>query len=1581
MLNKKAFSCYLIGDDHLLVQCAELLLENGHQILGIISPLKSARIFASTHHIDYFESLKDAMESLSTREFDYLFSIINSTILPAAVLKCARKLSINFHNAPLPRYAGVHALSWAILNEELSHGVTWHVMTEEIDGGDLLKQALFPIDAHETALSLSLKCYAHALTLFDELIKELSNQTLIGTRQDGMQRSYYGFKQKPRDNGWISWNSPATNIERTVRALNLGHYHHNRLASPKLRLGNDVFIINRLHILDEPSTAAPGTIVNILPNAWHISTETNLISVEQLAYLDGTPSSLGSLIENHQIQKGYNLPSPSSQQLAQYHSLSEFSATRELSWVRALIDFKPATLPFQPQNSHQFINDLLTPLAQSTFSKEQIHHWKAHLHPNCHSADVLLTAILIYLYRLGNKEQTGMWMHMSSVTDIPQDLKPFFASLVPFSVSFKNELSFYDAIESVRETHRVVNNHVTFQQDIFYRYPELASVEHHQYPLALFTGTQKQCTEKCKHTKASILITLSSDTNEITWWIKQQLLTQEPRLGEIIKASTTHLHCLLESLPKTIHQPISQLPIIGEDEQKKIMNAWYTTTSVYPKQQTIHQVFEAQAASTPDNIAVTYGKQSLTYKELNQKANQLACYLQKKGLLPHSFAAICTTQELHLIIGILAILKTGAAYIPIDASYPKQHIQYVLEDSKPGLLLASERLSERVTHDCDRLNIPVILFDKLADVVAREPIDNLKGINTTAQSLAYVIYTSGTTGKPKGVMVTHQGVVRLVKNTNYIHIEAHDRIAQAASISFDAATFEIWGALLNGAILVAVPHATLLDPTKFRDFLEKKEITILWLTAALFNQLAAEDPSIFRHLSYLLVGGDVLNKERIMSVLDCDQGSPRTLLNGYGPTENTTFTTTYHITQKDKQLETIPIGKPIANSFVYVLDELLQPVPVGAIGELYTGGDGLARGYLNRPDLNQVKFIKNPFGSDKNSKLYKTGDSVRWMPDGNIEYLGRQDNQVKIRGFRVELEAIQAHLLHHPAVSQSTVRAEESEKHAKVLVAYIVCKADVSDKALQTFIGEQLPAYMIPGFFVRLDKMPLTTNGKVNYKKLPKPDFTKTLSNEERTLPSTPVEYALATLWSTLLGCDTIGIDDNFFDLGGHSLLITQLILQVKNKYKTDLPLHEFLENPTIRHLNLLIDGNKQTAAPTLNNQNIFADRFLEPQLQLKGFFQDSDEPQHILLTGASGFLGAHLLSDLYHTTKAKIYCLIRANNEDDAIIRLNNTLEKYQLTLQCNERIVPLLGDLTRPQLGLSGTQFDKLIDEVDVIFHNGAAVNHLYNYELLRAANVSSTIDIISLAMQHKIKPIHYVSTLSAASNFLDESRSIIEGFMDAKQTTTPPTDGYSQTKWVAEQLLAEASSRGLEINIYRPGWIVGQTHTGAINAESNHLLMLLKGCIQLKVAPAWDMMLDMLPVDTVSNIIINTALHSKKHNNVFNLVNPNKISWTELIHYINQRGYGVSLIDPMIWKEEHLKTIDKENALYTLYPLYINTPQGDWMKGLSTISCANSYNTSAAFDKMGQQAPRVNEELLDTYFNYLEQQGFIKPADFIN
>ena len=1565
-------SCYLIGDDHLMIQCAEILLHKGWRILGIISALKDAQKITELHDIKHYFSLSEAAESLLVTDFDYLFSIINSAIIPKKIIERARHLAINFHNAPLPQYGGVHALSWAILNNEPEHGITWHVMTERVDGGDILKQACFTIDTQETALSLSLKCYAHALSLFNEMIDELQNASITPTPQDLLQSSYYSFKQKPAGNGWLSWEQPACEMMRVVQALDLGHYYPNRLATPKIQIGNIMYLVTRVHIVDQASQSCPGTVVALHPHAWHICTKTQLISLEQVMLLDGTPCTLTDVAAQHQLKKGSHLPSPSLLQRDRFHYFSEQCAPNELYWVKELKTFQSAQLPFQIQKSEPCISGALIPISKLTANSTLTSQWPK-LHKDVEIMDVLIATLFIYLYRLGNKEQCNLWFHEPPVYEVPDELSAFFAPFIPCSLPLDHAFTYDKVIQQIHLIRTSCKKRGTFLRDVFHRYPELAQVER-QYHLALYVGTDEQCSSTKSSASTSVLITISSDTHTITWWIKESLMQQETSLISVIKNAVPHMNYLLHNLKITLHHPVDTLPLMDTHERDRMLNMGIPKPFAYPKDKTIVQVFEAQVQATPHHTAVVYKKRSLTYDALNRQANQLARCLQSQGVMPYTYVAICTTQELHLIVGLLAILKAGAAYIPIDASHPKQHIYSILHDSKPNLLLASHHLNQRIEDDCTEMDIPIVLFAELASLMEQHSSVNLGQRGITPTSLAYIMYTSGTTGKPKGVMVAHRGITRLVKNTNYIELKNNDRVAQAASISFDAATFEIWGALLNGAQLVAVPQETVLDTCQFNSFLEKEKITVLWLTSALFNQLAAQDASMFRHLIYLLVGGDVLNKERIMSVIQCKQGAPKYVLNGYGPTENTTFTTTYHITTYDLLHETIPIGTPIANTLVYILDEQLQPTPVGAVGELYIGGDGLAQGYLKQPELTAKKFIKNPFNTAPASTLYKTGDNVRWLPNGTIDYLGRHDNQIKIRGFRVEIEAIQAHLVHHHAINQCVVIAKESANHTKILVAFIVCTKDVSDEEIRFFLKNQLPIYMIPSVFVRLDKLPLTANGKVNYKKLPAPDVTQPSIRESYCAPITPVEHTLVELWSTLLGIVKVGVEDNFFDLGGHSLLLTQLILKVKEHYQTDFSLPAFLENPTIRHLNQLIDG-KSSASKALS-KNMLQDRFLPKELFSSTTISQANSKNNVLLTGASGFLGCHILSSLYHNSQATIYCLIRATNEHEARARLNATMVKYDCDIRCDQRVIPLIGDLASPHLGLTPNQLSQLSESIDVIIHNGAAVNHLYHYEQLRATNVRSTLDLIAFALQNKIKPIHFISTLSAASYFLDESQSIREDFMMLDHNIPPPQDGYSQTKWVAEQLLAEAAYRGLSINIYRPGWIVGHSKTGAFNAQSNHLFMLIKGCIQLQVAPNWSFTLDMLPVDTISNLIVATALGAKHTSSVFNLINPNKISWIQLIQYINQRGYTVALIDPEQWKQEHVRFIKEDNALYHFYSLYVNSEGEDWMKGLATISRANSYNARNAFNGAEQIVPPLDKSLLDIYFNYLEKEGFINP-----
>ncbi|MDP5016206.1 MAG: non-ribosomal peptide synthetase, partial [Dolichospermum sp.] len=439
----------------------------------------------------------------------------------------------------------------------------------------------------------------------------------------------------------------------------------------------------------------------------------------------------------------------------------------------------------------------------------------------------------------------------------------------------------------------------------------------------------------------------------------------------------------------------------------------------------------------------------------------------------------------------------------------------------------------------------------------------------------YIIYTSGSTGKPKGVCVLHRSVVRLVINTNYVHLQPEDTIAQGANTAFDAATFEIWGALLNGAKLVILDQDTVTSPQNLANSIRTTGINTLFLTTALFNQIIQEVPTAFKPLRYLLFGGEAVDPHWVRQAIA--QGAPENLLHVYGPTENTTFSTWYPVEKVAPNAETIPIGRPIANTEVYVLDLHQQLVPIGVPGELYLGGDGLAQAYFHRQELTSEKFVPHPFKSGE--RLYKTGDKVKLLPDGNIQFLGRIDFQVKIRGFRIELGEIETALTQHPQVQQVIVIVREDHPGNKYLTAYIVSETEtLTSRELRQFLKEHLPEYMIPAAFVMLKALPLTPNGKVDRRILPKPETTNSELETAFVAPRTALETKLAEIWCTVLHREQVGIYDNFFELGGHSLLITSVISRIRERFSIDLPLRSLFTSPTIAELSQVIIAHQLDA-------------------------------------------------------------------------------------------------------------------------------------------------------------------------------------------------------------------------------------------------------------------------------------------------------------------------------------------------------------------------------------------------------------------
>jgi amino acid adenylation domain-containing protein len=630
-----------------------------------------------------------------------------------------------------------------------------------------------------------------------------------------------------------------------------------------------------------------------------------------------------------------------------------------------------------------------------------------------------------------------------------------------------------------------------------------------------------------------------------------------------------HLERVLEQVAGDADVRLSRLELLGEAERALVLEAWNPPAAEYPADRCIHETFEAQVERTPNAIAVTFEDTALSYAELNERANQLAHHLRRRGVGPEVRVGICLERSLEMVVAILAVLKAGGAYVPLDPANPAERLAFILADSATPVL---------VTRDGPRGALPardgveVVSLDAAAEEIAAESTEN-PASGARPESLAYVIYTSGSTGAPKGALIEHRNVARLFSATDeWFGFGERDVWTLFHSYAFDFSVWELWGALLYGGRVVVVPHLVSRDPEAFHALIQREGVTVLSQTPSAFRQLIRVDGERGGDLALRVVvfGGEALEPASLREWVERrGVDSPR-LVNMYGITE-----TTVHVTYRPLSREDVfggsgsPIGRAIPDLRLYVLDAARRPVPIGVPGELYVGGAGVARGYLNRPELTAERFVEDPFAP---GRLYRTGDRVRWMADGTLEYLGRLDEQVKIRGFRIELGEIEVRLAEHPRVREAVVLAREDVPGDRRLVAYVVGEVDAD--ALRAHLRQGLPEYMVPGAFVVLDRLPLTANGKVDRKALPAPDLAP--AEDRYVAPRTPAEEGLAGIWAEVLGLERVGVEESFFDLGGHSLLATRVLSRVREVFGVELPLRVLFEAPTVAELAGHVDAAQE---------------------------------------------------------------------------------------------------------------------------------------------------------------------------------------------------------------------------------------------------------------------------------------------------------------------------------------------------------------------------------------------------------------------
>ena len=651
-----------------------------------------------------------------------------------------------------------------------------------------------------------------------------------------------------------------------------------------------------------------------------------------------------------------------------------------------------------------------------------------------------------------------------------------------------------------------------------------------------------------------------------------------------------HFQTLLEGIIADPGQRVCQLPLLTKFEKQQLLGDWNNIHENYLQDKCIHQLFEEQVERTPHNVAVVFENNSLTYQQLNTRANQLAHYLQELGVKPDTLVGICVERSLEMIVGILGILKAGGAYVPLDPEYPQERLSFMLEDSQVKVLVTQAKLVESIPEHQAQLICLDTDWEKIAQNITSNPENK-----SEPENLTYIIYTSGSTGKPKGVLVNHANVVRLFAATDSrYHFNSQDVWTLFHSYAFDFSVWEMWGALLYGGRLVIVPYLVTRSPELFYELLCQEKVTILNQTPTAFRQLIQAEESLKGDISPLLkevrgdrssptdndlslrliiFGGESLEINSLQPWFDRHGDQFPQLVNMYGITETTVHVTYRPLSMADVNSTASVIGRPLPDLQVYLLDQYLQPVPVGVPGEMYVGGAGVAKGYLNRPELTTERFISSPF--EHSNKLYKTGDLARYWPNGELEYLGRIDNQVKIRGFRIELGEIEALLASHPQIWETVVLVWDDTAGDKRLVAYIVPQPEITIiiDEIRQFLKAKLPDYMVPNAFVILEALPLTTNGKIDRRALPPPNLD---ISDKYVAPSTPIEEILVNIWSEVLKVEKVGINDNFFELGGHSLLATQLVAQIRDRLKIELPLRQLFNTATLAELAQGIEQLKQ---------------------------------------------------------------------------------------------------------------------------------------------------------------------------------------------------------------------------------------------------------------------------------------------------------------------------------------------------------------------------------------------------------------------
>ncbi|MHC6529850.1 amino acid adenylation domain-containing protein [Vibrio proteolyticus] len=989
---------------------------------------------------------------------------------------------------------------------------------------------------------------------------------------------------------------------------------------------------------------------------------------------------------------------------------------------------------------------------------------------------------------------------------------------------------------------------------------------------------------------------------------------------------------------------------------------------------TVLDQFAHQKDLYPHHTALVTSQHTLSYQQLDQLSDKLCGLIQHQGVKPNDLVPLIAHRDAELIIGVLAILKAGAAYVPIDARYPDKRVQTILDQIDAPLILTSR--SDILPDDTDKPLIAINTLDKL-------PHYPRKTTTVSASMTAYVIFTSGTTGAPKGVMISHASLWNLIHCHNQrFAMSCASRSSLMAGISFDVAQWELWSPLCCGATLCLPDDDIRLDPHALLENFAHHQLTHAFVPTVMIPEVLAAPQPDNLNLQYLFTAGEKLSPVDL-------QGIPYILVDYYGPTETTVFTTC-HLVECRRRNQPASIGYPVAGARLFVLDERQQPVARGQAGELYITGPGVAQGYLNAPELNQSKFVRLPTLCQE--VLFRSGDRVIELDNGQYQYLGRLDDQIKIRGNRIELAELNRVVQELPEITHVATRVIHPESaHSKRIATFVISQEEPDNlkTKLRQHLKTSLPDYFQPNFIEVLTHFPLTENGKVDLNRLTQ-DLETRLAAEVMT-PSealTDTQAAIAAVWSELLGVNDIRPQNAFFDVGGDSLLAVSMITQVSRRLGIKTYVRDVYEYPSLNALAAALETRRHAQPSDLDRE---PSQVLQQDIQLPSGWKISapcndhqlSAPQLILLTGATGFVGAHLLAELLRTTNANICCLVRGRSPEHAGQRLLDVLKRYRIGLSEHqlERIQPLAGDIADTHLGLLDATYDALCQQVDVIYHSASAVNFIQPYSYMRRDNVQGLQQIIAFAAEHKTKPLVLLSTISVYSwgqRFTGKRVMYEHDDIDQNLAAVSADIGYVRSKWVMEKIADQAAHSGLPVMTFRLGYATCHSQTG-VSANYQWWGRLVETCLQTGSAPQLrDLYEGLTTVDYMTQAIAYISRNPKALGLKFNLIHQhsNNLSLEAFFQRLNN-SFDLSL-KRMPYPEWRAQWEQDSNA--PLYPL-LSLFKDNVVDGLSTVEL---YQDTYIFDNQNTarflRGSTIEEPVFDKAMlaRYLEASFGYRPLN---